>query len=235
MNEPRPRTEAQLIELLRSSDVRAPQELHGQIAALIADGSARPRRGRMRARPSRAGGWPLARGLAAGAALAGVVVAVLLGVTGGGGGSTLNVREASALTLSAASAPAPRESSSNSAELTASVQGVHFPYWEEHLGWRSTGQRVDHVAGRTVSTVFYANNRGQRIGYAIVAGTPAPHLSGGAMVWHGTTAYRLLQANGASVVTWLRDGRMCVLSGRGVDGATLLALARWGEGRGSAT
>jgi hypothetical protein len=28
-------------------------------------------------------------------------------------------------------------------------------------------------------------------------------------------------------VTWLRDGHLCVLSGRGVSGATLLRLASW--------
>jgi hypothetical protein len=115
----------------------------------------------------------------------------------------------------------------------AAVQGVHFPYWEEHFGWRSTGQRTDRIAGRTITTVFYANHRGQRIGYAIVAGTPAPSMPSGSVHWSHGSSYRLLQANGTEVVTWLRDGRLCVLSGRGVNGPSLLRLASWGT-RGSA-
>jgi hypothetical protein len=89
------------------------------------------------------------------------------------------------------------------------------------------------VGGRTVTTVFYANQTGQRIGYAIVAGTPAPWVSGGVAKWRDGISYRLSTGQGASVVTWLRHGRLCVLSGRGVDGATLLLLASWGE-RGAA-
>jgi hypothetical protein len=115
----------------------------------------------------------------------------------------------------------------------AAVQGVHFPYWEEHFGWRSTGQRTDSVAGRTVTTVFYTNRNGQRIGYAIVAGTPAPSMGGGPEKRRDGTSYRLQSTQGAEVVTWLRNGHLCVLAGRGVDGATLLRLASWGK-RGSA-
>jgi hypothetical protein len=41
--------------------------------------------------------------------------------------------------------------------------------------------------------------------------------------------YRLLTVHGAAVVTWLRDGHLCVISGRGVSSATLLRLASWSE------
>ena len=53
------------------------------------------------------------------------------------------------------------------------VGGVTFPSWERAFGWRATGARTDTVGGREVTTVFYANSRGQRIGYAIAAG-PRP-------------------------------------------------------------
>ena len=56
---------------------------------------------------------------------------------------------------------------------------------------------------------------------------PAPAVSDGTVVWHDGVAYRLLRAHGVPVVAWQRDGRLCVLSGRGVSGATLLALAGW--------
>ncbi len=35
MNEPRPRTESELIELLRASDVRAPEALHRHVQELV--------------------------------------------------------------------------------------------------------------------------------------------------------------------------------------------------------
>jgi hypothetical protein len=41
----------------------------------------------------------------------------------------------------------------------------------------------------------------------------------------------MLTVNGAAVVSWLRKGHLCIVSGRGVDGATLLALASWDEHR----
>src|ERR1700730_9767888 len=169
MNEPRPRSEAELIEFVRSSDVRAPEALHRRVEQLVAERS----RGR-RPIPGRAfgaGAAPLARRLGAATALAAVIVAVLAIVIGGGGPS-LSVQQATALTLSPARAPAPEESSSNRGTLAASVQGVSFPYWER-LGWRSVGQRTDSVSGHAVMTVFYANRRRPRHGSAKRGGTHA--------------------------------------------------------------
>jgi hypothetical protein len=77
-------------------------------------------------------------------------------------------------------------------------------------------------------TVFYANRSGQRIGYAIVAGG-APSVSGGSVSWLHGHPYRLLGGGGTHTVVWLRNGRLCVLSGRGVSAGTLLRLASWGE------
>jgi hypothetical protein len=227
----RPRTEAELIELVHSSDVRAPDALHRRIEELVAERSgSRGRRPTPGAKLG-AGASPLARRAGAAAALLAVTVAVLAIVLGGGGRS-LSVQQATALTLSQPQAPAPAESSASSTELVAAVQGVHFPYWEEHFGWRSTGQRSDRVQGHTVMTVFYANRSGQQIGYAIVAGT-APRLSGGSVRWRDGHPYRLFALRGAQSVAWLRHGRLCVLSGRDVGAGTLIRLASWGE-RGSA-
>jgi hypothetical protein len=104
---------------------------------------------------------------------------------------------------------------------------VDFPYWEERFGWRATGARSDRVNGRAVTTVFYADRHGRQIGYAIVAGTPAPKQDGGEIAWRGGTRFRVQQLHGATVVSWLRGGHLCVLAGRGVSGATLLAVASW--------
>jgi hypothetical protein len=204
-----------MLELLRSSDVRAPQELHDRIDAMVTEHAARhPRR-------ATTGTVPRHRIIAVAiGALAVLAVAIVLA---GSGPSSLDVRGASALAL--APATAPHEQSGDPAYLAVAVDGVAFPSWEGRLGWYSSGTRTDRVGGRTVRTVFYTNAAGQRIGYAIVAGTPAPAVTGGVLVWRGATAYRLLSEPGTPAVAWLRDGRLCVLAGRGVSSGTLLHLA----------
>jgi hypothetical protein len=88
------------------------------------------------------------------------------------------------------------------------------------------GERSDRVGGRTVTTVFYADHHGHRVGYAIVSG-PAPRSSGGVMHWRGGTPFRVLVQGGVPVVVWPRGGHMCVVSGRGIGTALLLHLASW--------
>ena len=48
---------------------------------------------------------------------------------------------------------------------------------------------------------------------------------GGVIAWRRGVSYRLLSENGAAVVTWLRDGHLCVVSGRGVPSSTLRLLS----------
>ena len=117
-----------------------------------------------------------ALGFAAAGVVAIAVVAVALAVASGGGSHALSLRQAAAPTLRAATLPAPAESRADHAQLTAAVGGVRFPYWGERFGWRSTGTRSDRIDGRAVTTVFYADAAGRRIGYAILAGTPAPRI-----------------------------------------------------------
>jgi hypothetical protein len=166
--------------------------------------------------------WKLGTAVAA-AAVAGALVA---GLTGGGSHG-LSVRQASALTLRQATEAAPPHSKSDRPTLAVAVNGVPFPYWEDRFGWRAIGMRSDRVAGREVTTVFYANHRGQKIGYSIASGTKPPRISEGTVSSHGGVRYWLLNVNGVPVVTWVRDGHLCVVSGRGVDNATLLRLASW--------
>jgi hypothetical protein len=216
-----PHTESELIELVRSSDVRAPDSLHRQVGTMIAS----RRRRRLALHPP-----------VLGAVAAAVVMVVALAVVLSGGGSpTLHFNQAAAPTLRAATRSAPPESSTNHTELTAAVDGVKFPYWEDRFGWRSTGMRSDQIAGRAITTVFYSDASGRRIGYAIIAGHPAPRIGGGVVLWRGGVPYRLLTTNGAAVVTWLRDGHLCVVSGRGVSSATLLKLASWSDHDASAS
>ena len=245
MTDPRPTSEAELIEQIRSIDVRAPESLHRKVDSMIAGkataganggaGAGAARRGGSRPGDGSGRAFGFAPRLAAGGAFAAVVIALAIVVgLSGGGSSTLNVRDAYATTLRHATSGPPAESSSDRRELAAAVDGVSFPYWGAHFGWRSTGSRTDRVDGHKITTVFYANRRGQRVGYAIVAGNARAQMSGVVSMRDGTP-YRLLTVHGTPVVSWLRGGHVCVVSGRGVDGATLLRLASWDERRPTAS
>ncbi len=218
-------------DLLRSFDAQAPERLHRRVASLVAEQQNSGRRKRRLAPRSshRRPFSPLGFAGAGAIAIAIAVVAIAIAVGLGDGSQTLSLRQAAAPTLRAATLPAPAESRSNQAELTAAVGGVRFPYWGERFGWHSTGTRSDRIDGRAVTTVFYADAAGRRIGYAILAGTPAPRIDGGKLAWRGGVPYRLLTEHGTAVVTWQRDGHLCVVSGRGVSGATLLKLASWSD------
>jgi len=218
------RAESELVEFVRSIDVRAPESLHSQVQALVADASRRKgRRGTGHRRSPALARYSIAAALAAAVA----AIAIAIGLSGGGnGGSGPFIGPTSALTLGRSTAAAPRKTP-GTAHLAAAVDGVAFPYWEDRFGWRSTGTRRDYVNGRAVTTVFYADRRGRQIGYAIVAGTPAPTQDRGAIAWRDGARFRVLQLHGATVVSWLRDGHLCVVAGRGVSAATLLALASW--------
>jgi hypothetical protein len=214
-------------ELLRAVDVRAPERLHRRVQEMVAP---RERPGAAIGRGAFHGRVRPTLAAMAVAAAAGVAIALL---TGGGTqqpqrGPSLSA--ASRLTLSAATMGAPGESTTHAAQLNVAVDGVAFPYWEDRFGWRATGARTDTLGGRRVTTVFYSGPGAGRIGYAIVGGTPAPAVGGGTTVWHGGVPYRLLGEHDAPVVTWQRNGRLCVLSGRGVSGAMLVRLASWGDG-----
>ncbi|MEA2314722.1 MAG: hypothetical protein QOI03_1414 [Solirubrobacteraceae bacterium] len=229
MTERRPSTESELVEFVRSIDAQAPQSLHRRVEALIdAKGRAGEERqgARRYLRPRVAAAGALA------AAIAAVAVAVGLG---GGSSARLTVSEAAALTLRPATHAAPRESASKHSQLMAAVDGVSFPYWNARFGWRASGERTDRIAGRAVTTVFYSDARGRRIGYAIVAGLPAPGASGGVVAWDRGTPYRMLRYNGIAVITWVRAGRLCVVSGRDLGTSTLLHLARWDGSHGASS
>jgi hypothetical protein len=211
----------QAVAMMAAVDVSAPAELHSEVEAMFA-----------RKRDTRAPGVLTLRrprfGLALGAAATAMVVAAAVIALSGGGSTELNVQQAAGLALGSATAGAPAESKAHRAQLAASVEGVSFPYWKERFGWRSSGARGDTLAGRAVTTVFYTDTHGRRIGYAIVSGR-APATSGGATITRWGVSYRVLTHSGATVVTWQRGGHLCVMAGRGVSAHTLVSLASWGS------
>ena len=98
------------------------------------------------------------------------------------------------------------------------ADGIPFPYWEDRFHWRAIGARTDRLAGRAATTVFYRRG-GQTIAYTIVSGQA---LSAG--LHSGLGMFSTAKGH---VVSWLRRGHTCVLSGRGVPFAALVRLATW--------
>jgi hypothetical protein len=213
-----------IAELLHSFDAPAPESLHRRIETLVATHQDDRFAWRSFTRPRS----PVRLFSAAAVTVAVVAIAIAVAL-GGGSAPALSLRQAAAPTLREATLPAPPESSTHRAQLTAAVNGVPFPYWEDRFGWHSSGSRTDHIGGRSITTVFYTDSAGRRVGYAILAGASAPRLNGGVIAWRGGISYRLLTENGAAAIAWLREGHLCVISGHGVSSATLLRLASWSD------
>ena len=198
---------------LRSVDERAPAWLRARVQP-----ERKPRRSPF--------SLPLAGGLAAGAAFALILALVL---PGGAGGPT--VVEAAELAARPSAAPAPGPDPAEPKVLTARAAGLAFPRWAEEFGWQATGRRVDELDGRRAVTVFYEKG-GRRIGYTIISGEAIdPPDEARRAVREGTVMHGLT-ADGRVIVTWLRDGVTCVLSGSGVGADLLLDLAAW-KGKGA--
>jgi hypothetical protein len=219
------------VTALRSVEARAPDSLRARVEA--------ERRARGRAsgvaadRAAPAGRGPgawlrrpaLAGGLAAAAAFALLLALVLPG--GAGGPSVVEAAELASLPSQAA---APRPEPGRPALLDARAEGLGYPNWTEEFGWRASGRRVDEIDGRRAVTVFY-EKEGRRIGYTIVSGEALEWPDAARRTQRKGVDLRRLRAGGSTVVTWLRDGHTCVLSGEATDADTLLDLAAWnGQG-----
>jgi anti-sigma factor RsiW len=193
----------------------APAGLRGRIDA--------ERRGRgRRARPRLA----LATGVSTAVAVALVLFLVL---PGGAGGPSL--ASAAALSARPATDPAPPSQPGEPKLLDREVGGVPFPSWRKKFGWRTTGERADSLGGRDTATVFYAK-KGKRVGYTIVDGKPLKVPAGAAPARRNGIELKTFRTDGRLAVTWLRNGRTCILVASGVPRNTLLKLAAW-KGKGA--
>jgi hypothetical protein len=159
------------------------------------------------------------------AALAAVVL-VLVGV--GGGSSAPSLDDAVALALAPATAPAPAVDSTNMHLVRARIGGITFPnYTYAWPKWKTTGARRDRIAGRDATTVTYRGPRGD-VGYTIVDGKPLDPPNGARRVRAGGVDLLVVRRDGATVVTWQRDGHTCVLAGRGAGvERQLMRFASW--------
>ena len=190
---------------------RAPAALRARVAL------ARPAR-----RPARRIGALAVAGTAA-------VAAAAVLTLGGGPATTPTAADAAVLGTRPPGAPAPQAVDDRPVLRGPRGAGLPFPYWQDHFGWKAIGQRHDRLDGRPATTVFY-RHRGQIIAYTIVGGAPLPAGTPARTTAREGTVLRGFAAHGRHVVTWLRRGHTCVLSGTGTANAALLRLAAWRGG-----
>ena len=200
---------------------QAPAELHASVQALIDAEQAPERRARSRA-------WRLAP-----AAAVAIVAIALAAVLLSSGSSSTPERQPGGAT---GAAPAHRtfargEPGPHVRRCTRTAGGISFPYWRHDLGWRTSGARNDSYGGRSATTVFYTGpnafgrHRAGRLHDPLRDPLPLPNDPG--VVEHRGTRYYVLSHQGATVVTWRRNGHTCILAARGLAPETLLHLAAW--------
>ena len=174
--------------------------------------------------------WRLPRFMTATAATAAVAVAAFaaaLAVTiGGGTTGSPTVAEAAGLGTRAPVTAAAATSNDDGVLPGVNAVGISFPDWGASFGFEAVGVRRDHLGGRLATTVFYARGD-RRIAYTVMSGAPLP--AGAPVresVRNGVSIGTFL-TNGRVVVTWVRNGHTCVLSGPGTPSALLSRLAAW--------
>lgn len=162
-------------------------------------------------------------------ALAAGALALVLTLPGGTPGAP-TLAEAAAVGARPAAQPAPGFDASDPKLLDIDQSGIAFPAWAEKFKWRATGSRTDEVDGRDTTTVFYERD-GRRIAYTIVSGDALDVPGSATTTTAEGTTIRIVRRDGQTIVTWLRDGKTCILTG---DAKTenLVALAGW-KGKGS--
>jgi anti-sigma factor RsiW len=204
------------IAAIRGLDLPAPPGLRSRVKA----DSARPPK-RIRRRRLAIGG------ALAGAAAAAALAAILVLPSGAGGPTVVEAANLSDLPAQQASVPVDAQ---NPKLLDAAVEGVPFPNLHAEFVWQEAGKRSDELDGRQTVTVFY-EREGQRVGYTIVSGDAIDPPAGSRATTQNGVELHTSTENGQAVVTWLRGGRTCVISGKGVSAKDLREVASWkGDG-----
>lgn len=202
---------------------QASRELHARL-------SSSPQGRRPRAHSGRRPAPRRALGLASALALTGVATALVLL---GGASPAPTVAEAAVLGSLPPTAPVQSPPEDHTVHVMlprARGAGLPFPYWEDRFGWRAVGLRRDRVDGRLLTTVLYARHD-RRLAYTIVAGPALPDDARASVTVRDGIALSSGSIGRRAVVTWLRRGHTCVLSGTGSAVDALVALGAWrGDG-----
>lgn len=208
------RQQQRAVAALREIDVAVPARLRARV-----EDERRSRAGSRRPRLAWAG--------AGAAAVAAAAVAVVV-LAGGAGAPT--VTEVAQVASLPPTEPAPQPRADQPTLLAADAEGLAYPNWTEEFGWRAAGERGERVGDRETTTVFY-DKEGNRIAYTIVSGEPLEPAAGAATTTVDGVEFAVAREGERTIVTWLRDGHTCVLSGADVERRTLVDLAAWkGDG-----
>jgi hypothetical protein len=202
--------------LLREGGPVAPETLHRRVQETLR-------------RPPKPRRPPLLRLPVVAATGAAVVIALVLAltaVTGGGEPSVDTVADLSDVTPTE-STPAPDPSQPTL--LRREFEGVAFPNWSKR-GWKPVGARTDEIDGRSTESVYY-QHEGHRISYTVIGGEPVDPPSDAVAVRVGGVDLNHVTRGHREIVTFLRNGRTCVVAGHFRDSRTALELASWqGDG-----
>ena len=96
--------------------------------------------------------------------------------------------------------------------LDATVGNLEFPDWQKGFGWRAVGRRDDTLSGRPVTTVFYRNPEGARLGYAVVSGDALDGNPPGREVTRSGNTYDVARVGERTIVTWTQEDHTCVIT-----------------------
>ncbi len=150
--------------------VHAPQALRERIEADRARAARQPRL------PF----WRRHRFAVLGTGVAALVLAAGVATQTGGGGGEPSLAEVDAVAALSPTKAAPASAGGNPPVLDASVGAIEFPDWQGKFGVKAVGLRKDEVSGRPVTTVFYRDADGARLGYSVVGGDPLDETPPGA-------------------------------------------------------
>jgi hypothetical protein len=185
------------------SEVRAPQSLRESIERERERASAR----------ARAPFWRRHRmGLALASAAAAALVVVVIALQSGESPGQPPLSKVVAAARLEPARSAPRPVGGTPPELDARVGELVFPDWKAKFGWEAVGRRDDALSGRTVTTVFYRNPDGARLGYAVVSGDELAAGPPGREVTRNGKTYHVASAGERTIVTWNQQGHTCVIA-----------------------
>jgi hypothetical protein len=184
------------------ADVRAPQSLR---EAIERDRERAPARAPFWRRHR----WAIASASVAAAALAAVAIAL---ETGGGTSTQPPLTKVYAAARLAPTKGAPAFAGGDPPVLDARVGSLEFPDWQKSFGWKAVGRRDDTLSGRPVTTVFYRNPHGARLGYAVVSGDPLGGKPAGREVTRKGKTYHVAEVGERTIVTWKQQGHTCVIA-----------------------
>jgi hypothetical protein len=165
-------------------------------------------------------------GLAAAGTAAAALVAVAIALDTGSDNADPSLNKVYAAAQLNPTSAAPAAVGGDPPVLDAKVGTLEFPDWQEKFGWKAVGRRDNDLSGRRVTTVFYRNPEGARLGYAVVAGDSLGGNPAGRPVEHKGKTYDVARGDERTIVTWTQQGHTCaIVAPSAVPQSTLVGLA----------